>query len=113
MLAADLPEASYDLWHDRAVFHFLIEPVDRASYLATLRRSLKPGGVVVLATFGPNGPDKCSGLRVARYTPEDLHRELGAPFELLGAATEIHRTPWGSEQEFSYCFCRLPAAARS
>ncbi|MBK8937953.1 MAG: class I SAM-dependent methyltransferase [Polyangiaceae bacterium] len=113
VLAADLPEASYDLWHDRAVFHFLIEPVDRASYLATLRRSLKPGGVVVLATFGPNGPDKCSGLRVARYTPEDLHRELGAPFELLGAATEIHRTPWGSEQEFSYCFCRLPAAARS
>jgi SAM-dependent methyltransferase len=104
-----LEPASYDFWHDRAVFHFLRDPAARERYVASVRRSVKPGGHVVVATFGPHGPEKCSGLEVMRYSPEELHAEFGSDFARLASATERHLTPWGTEQEFIYCYCRLPA----
>jgi len=106
---AQLEVAAYDFWHDRAVFHFLSDRLARERYVATVRKSLKPGGHVVVATFGPHGPEKCSGLEVMRYSPEELHAEFGHEFAQLANATETHLTPWGSEQEFTYCYCRMPA----
>jgi ubiquinone/menaquinone biosynthesis C-methylase UbiE len=102
---AVLPEAAYDVWHDRAVFHFLTKDTDRARYVAQVLRAVKPGGHVIVAAFGPGGPLQCSGLDVARYTPDALHAEFGAPFRLLRHQTEIHYTPAGKEQEFVYCYC--------
>ena len=102
---ADLPAAHYDVWHDRAVFHFLTDPADRARYVAQVLKSVKPGGHVIVAAFGPEGPLQCSGLDVMRYAPDALHAEFGAPFRLLGHETEIHHTPAGKEQEFVYCYC--------
>jgi SAM-dependent methyltransferase len=102
---ADLPAAHYDVWHDRAVFHFLTDPADRARYVAQVLNSVKPGGYVIVAAFGPEGPLQCSGLDVMRYAPDALHAEFGAPFRLLGHETEIHHTPAGKEQEFVYCYC--------
>jgi len=102
---ADLPVAHYDVWHDRAVFHFLTDPADRARYVAQVLKSVKPGGHVIVAAFGPEGPLQCSGLDVMRYAPDALHAEFGAPFRLLGHETEIHHTPAGKEQEFVYCYC--------
>jgi SAM-dependent methyltransferase len=106
---APLEPASYDFWHDRAVFHFLRDPAGRERYVAAVRRSLKPGGHVVVATFGPHGPEKCSGLEAMRYSPDELHAEFGSEFARLASATESHVTPWGTEQEFIYCYCRMPA----
>ena len=103
-----LPVEAYDFWHDRAVFHFLREPLARERYVAAVRRALKPGGHIVVATFGPHGPEKCSGLEVLRFTPEALHAEFGPEFTRLASATETHTTPWGTEQEFVYCYCRMP-----
>jgi len=105
---AGLPVGVYDFWHDRAVFHFLRDPLARGRYVAAVRRSLKPGGHIVVATFGPHGPEKCSGLEVMRFTPEALHAEFGSEFARLASATEIHTTPRGAEQEFVYCYCRMP-----
>jgi SAM-dependent methyltransferase len=102
---ADLPAARYDVWHDRAVFHFLTDPADRARYVAQVLKSVKPGGHVIVAAFGPGGPLQCSGLDVVRYAPDALHAEFGTPFRLLGHGTEIHHTPSGQEQEFVYCYC--------
>ncbi len=102
---AELPIARYDIWHDRAVFHFLTDPEDRARYVAQVLKSVKPGGHVIVATFGPGGPLQCSGLDVVRYAPDALHAEFGAPFRLLKHETEIHHTPTGKEQEFVYCYC--------
>lgn len=102
---AELPVARYDVWHDRAVFHFLTDPEDRARYVAQVLKSVKPGGHVIVATFGPGGPLQCSGLDVVRYAPDALHAEFGAPFRLLRHETEIHHTPTGKEQEFVYCYC--------
>jgi 2-polyprenyl-3-methyl-5-hydroxy-6-metoxy-1,4-benzoquinol methylase len=104
---AQLPEGAYDFWHDRAVFHFLLDPLARSRYVDNVRRSVKPGGHVVVATFGPHGPEKCSGLEVLRFTPDGLHSEFGTDFAMTGSATELHTTPWGTEQEFVYCYCRL------
>ena len=106
-LTDTLPAASFDVWHDRAVFHFLRDEEDRRRYVAAVRRSLKPGGHILVATFGPEGPSRCSGLDVVRYTPEELHAEFGGAFEKVGSATEMHSTPWGAEQQFVYCYCRL------
>jgi SAM-dependent methyltransferase len=92
----------FDLWHDRAVFHFMVEPADRNAYLAALRRTLAPGGHVVLATFAPGGPTECSGLPVARYGADELTDILGLGFELVSSRTEQHRTPGGHRQEFTY-----------
>ena len=103
---AELPAARYDVWHDRAVFHFLTDPADRARYVEQVLKSVKPGGHVIIAAFGPGGPLQCSGLDVMRYAPDALHAEFGAPFRLLRHETEIHHTPSGQEQEFVYCYCR-------
>ena len=103
-----LPENAYDFWHDRAVFHFLRDPQARSRYVGAVRRSLKPGGHIVVATFGPHGPEKCSGLEVMRFNPEELHAEFGPAFSKITSTIEMHTTPWGTEQEFVYCYCRLP-----
>ncbi len=102
---ASLPANTYDVWHDRAVFHFLTDPSDRARYVEQVLHAVKPGGHVIVATFGPGGPLQCSGLDVVRYAPDTLHAEFGEPFRLLSHETEIHQTPTGKEQEFVYCYC--------
>ncbi len=103
----ELPEHAYDFWHDRAVFHFLREPVDRRRYVASVRRSLRPGGHIVVATFGPQGPERCSGLEVMRYSADGLHDEFGGEFRKVASTIELHATPGGSEQQFVYCYCRM------
>jgi len=91
-----------DVWHDRAVFHFLTEPNDRTSYCIHLRQTLKVGGTVIIATFALDGPDHCSGLPVMRYSPDSLTRELGEGFELIESRPHVHHTPWGLAQSFQY-----------
>ena len=103
-----LPEQTYDIWHDRAVFHFLTDPVDRTAYVQQVMKSVKPGGHVIVATFSPDGPEQCSGLPVARYAPEELHQEFGPSFELIEHMNEEHKTPWGTVQHFVYCHCMKP-----
>lgn len=103
-----LPEQAYDIWHDRAVFHFLTEASDREAYVRQVMKSVKPGGHVIVATFAPDGPEQCSGLPVARYAPDQLHGEFGPAFDLVEHALEDHATPWGSIQHFVYCHCVKP-----
>ena len=103
---AELPAHAYDVWHDRAVFHFLTSPADRKAYVEAVLRAVKPGGHVIVATFAEDGPTQCSGLPVMRYSPGDLHAEFGSPFTLLRHEKEEHRTPAGSIQKFVYCYCR-------
>lgn len=93
---------SMDIWHDRAVFHFLTTPGERARYKQHLLATLKPGGSAIMATFALDGPEKCSGLPVQRYSPERLAEELGEAFELREARSHVHTTPWGSTQSFQY-----------
>lgn len=96
-----------DIWHDRAVFHFLTDAADRARYRTHLEALVKPNGAVIVATFALDGPEKCSGLPVARYSPETLAGELGPAFALVDSATHVHTTPWGTTQSFQYArFCR-------
>ena len=97
---------AYDLWHDRAVFHFMVEPTDRDGYVAALRRALPPGGHAMLATFGPDGPTHCSGLPVDRYGPDELAHVLGAEFELVSSRLDEHLTPSGHAQQFLYAHLR-------
>lgn len=104
-----LPEARYDVWHDRAVFHFLTDAASRAAYVRQVARSVRPGGHVIIGAFGPNGPTQCSGLDVVRYNADALHGEFGARFELLRHLEEDHKTPMGRSQQFVWCFCRLAA----
>ncbi len=104
---APLEAARYDLWHDRAVFHFLTTAEDREAYVRQVIRAVRPGGHVVVATFAPDGPETCSGLDVVRYDAGGLHRQFGSRFRLLDSVTELHQTPWGAPQPFIYCFCRL------
>jgi len=104
---ADLPEQAYDLWHDRAVFHFLTQAIDRQRYIETVRHAVRVGGHIILATFAPDGPERCSGLDVVRYSPESLHREFGGNFEVVDSTRETHHTPFGTEQKFVYCYCRM------
>jgi SAM-dependent methyltransferase len=92
-----------DIWHDRAVFHFLTSPDERGPYRAHLLQTLKPGGSAIVATFALDGPEKCSGLPVQRYSPSLLAAELGQPFELVDALPLLHTTPWGTTQSFQYC----------
>lgn len=103
----DLPERRFDFWHDRAVFHFLTDEAARQRYVLAVRHALKKGGHIVVATFGSSAPERCSGLPVVRYTPEGIHDQFGARFVKVGSENETHQTPWGSEQEFVYCFCKL------
>lgn len=104
---SDLPPSRYDVWHDRAVFHFLTAPGDRDAYVRQVARAVKHGGYVIVSTFGPEGPTKCSGLEVVRYDAESLHREFGVKFRLLGSSKEEHQTPFGTTQQFLYCYCRV------
>jgi SAM-dependent methyltransferase len=103
----ELPRRAYDFWHDRAVFHFLADEAERRRYVEAVRHALKPGGHIVVATFGPEGPERCSGLEVVRYTPDGLHAEFGGEFQKVASTTELHTTPWGTVQQFVYCYCRL------
>ena len=96
------PPHRFDLWHDRAVFHFLAAADDRRGHVATLRRTLQPGGTVVLSTFALDGPPKCSGLDVVHYDEPSILAELGAEFQLQEVRRETHVTPWQSEQHFIY-----------
>ena len=102
-----LPANTYDIWHDRAVFHFLTEPAQRAAYVAQVRRAVRPGGHVIVAAFGPDGPLQCSGLPVMRYSADALHGEFGAAFELVEHKAEAHHTPGGAIQQFVYCHCTM------
>jgi len=104
---ADMPVNTYDVWHDRAVFHFLTNPADRVAYVEQVRKSVVPGGHVIIGTFGPEGPTKCSGLSVDRYDAESLHSEFGKKFRLLDTVKEMHETPFRTIQQFVYCFCRV------
>jgi SAM-dependent methyltransferase len=102
-----LEPSAYDLWHDRAVFHFLTAREQRIAYVRQIARSVKPGGHIILGTFGPKGPAKCSGLEVMRYDAQSLHGELGARFNLVESYEELHQTPFGAAQQFLYCYFRL------
>jgi 2-polyprenyl-3-methyl-5-hydroxy-6-metoxy-1,4-benzoquinol methylase len=111
-LAGDICEIEleariYDLWHDRAVFHFLTTPERRLAYIRQVTRAVKPGGHVIVSTFGPQGPTRCSGLEVMRYDAESLHDEFGGRFRLVESSEELHQTPSGITQQFLYCYCRL------
>lgn len=103
----DLLAGRYDVWHDRAAFHFLTSPTERERYVAAVRQALKPGGHVIMATFALDGPEKCSGLPIARYGAGSLHAQFGERFELLDSRHETHVTPGGKEQRFVYCVCRM------
>ena len=106
VLTAELPARGYGVWHDRAVFHFLTTAADRAAYVRQVQRAVRPGGFVLVATFADDGPERCSGLPVARYSAEALHHEFGGEFELLGSERDAHHTPDGVVQSFVYCLCR-------
>jgi 2-polyprenyl-3-methyl-5-hydroxy-6-metoxy-1,4-benzoquinol methylase len=104
-----LPQNHFDVWHDRAVFHFLVTPEARAAYRSVLNRSLKPGGHLILATFAEDGPTQCSGLPVRNYSVTELETEVGSQFNLLHAGKEQHTTPSGAIQNFIYCLFRKAA----
>jgi SAM-dependent methyltransferase len=97
------PARRYGLWHDRAVFHFLTRREDREHYVAALRQALLPDGHVIIATFGPSGPERCSGLATMRYDAKALAAELGSAFRLVDWSLAVHRTPSDKEQQFLYC----------
>lgn len=107
ILNARLPDRHFDVWHDRAVFHFLTAPADREAYVRQVRHAVRPGGHVIVATFAEDGPQQCSGLPVMRYSHDALHGEFGPAFSLLGKASELHPTPFGTVQSFIYCYCRM------
>jgi SAM-dependent methyltransferase len=102
-----LPFQSFDVWHDRAVFHFLVDEDERRKYVRAVVNAVRPGGHVIVGTFGPEGPETCSGLSVMRYDAESLHREFGRQFRVEESTKEIHTTPWGADQQFVYCCCRV------
>lgn len=106
---AEFPVNRFDIWHDRAVFHFLTDPADRHAYVERVMRSVRPGGHVIVATFAEDGPEKCSGLPVMKYKPETLHAEFGDAFLLVEHEKEAHHTPVGAVQQFVYCYCRKAA----
>ena len=111
-LAADITEAAlepgaYDVWHDRAVFHFLTASEQRVAYVRNVAHAVRPGGHVIVSTFGPEGPTKCSGLDVIRYDAESLHDQFGVRFRLVESSKELHRTPFGTTQQFLFCYCKV------
>lgn len=105
-IAADIttwtPTDRYEVWHDRATFHFMVSEVDRSAYLDRLKQALTPGGQAIIATFALDGPEKCSGLPVIRYDPQSLAHTLGQEFMLVSSRPHLHRTPWGSVQPFQF-----------
>lgn len=100
------PPCQYGVWHDRAVFHFMTTTADQDAYIRALRAGTAEGSTVVLSTFALDGPEKCSGLPVERYSAASLAARIGAPFTLIDQATETHRTPWAAEQRFTYVVLR-------
>jgi ubiquinone/menaquinone biosynthesis C-methylase UbiE len=102
VLSAGLPEAGFDFWHDRAVLHFLTKPSDAEIYAKQAARAVRPGGFAVIGGFSPNGPERCSGLPVARRSARDVGRVLSSAFRLLTERSERHVTPAGAAQEFAY-----------
>jgi SAM-dependent methyltransferase len=102
-----LPKAGFDLWHDRAVFHFLTEAGQRRAYVEQVKRALKPGSSLIVSTFGPSGPERCSGLATMRYDAAALGTEFGERFSLAENSLELHETPSGAEQQFLYCWWRF------
>lgn len=104
---APIPASYYDVWHDRAVFHFLITPQDRRTYVEVMHHALKPRAHIIIATFGPQAPPQCSGLEVVRYDAERLHAELGESLTLKEIRQELHVTPGGVKQEYMYCHFQM------
>ena len=102
VLTTQLPRNGYTLWHDRAVYHFLVTPENRAAYRRQIRHALAPGGFVIISSFSLEGPRRCSGLEVCRYSPESLLAELGRGFRLIDSAAENHLTPAHAMQAFQY-----------
>lgn len=100
------PPQPFDIWHDRAAFHFLVEEHDRAAYIDRLHAGVKPGGHAIIATFAPDGPEKCSGLPVQRYSPESLAKTIGNAFDLVEHQLHRHVTPWGAVQSFQFSVLR-------
>jgi len=97
-----LPKNHYDLWHDRAAFHFLVKGSDRDQYIQMLSKAITPNAHVIISTFGPRGPMKCSGLDIVRYGAREIKKVLGSDFQLVESIKEIHKTPFNTEQEFMY-----------
>lgn len=107
VIKIQLAPRAYDLWHDRAVFHFLTSTEARHAYVKDVARAVKRGGHVIVSTFGPEGPTKCSGLDVLRYDADSLHAQFGPRFRLVDSSKELHQTPFGTTQQFLYCYCRV------
>ncbi len=103
VLEVELPQAGFDVWHDRAVFHFLTSSRDQQRYVAQVRHALRPRGYIVISTFAEDGPSRCSGLEVQRYSPESLQAVFGTDLRLVHSSRELHVTPAGREQAFIYC----------
>jgi SAM-dependent methyltransferase len=101
------PSQSYDVWHDRAAFHFLTDPADQAAYVERLRRALRRGGHAIIATFALDGPEKCSGLPVARHNADSLGAALGRGFVVVDARPHEHVTSWGTTQRFQFSTFRF------
>jgi 2-polyprenyl-3-methyl-5-hydroxy-6-metoxy-1,4-benzoquinol methylase len=100
------PHRTYDVWHDRAAFHFLTQAADRAAYVAALDAAVPSGGHAIIATFAPDGPERCSGLPVVRYDPQELAKVIGPSFELVGERRQLHATPSGGSQSFQFSVLR-------
>lgn len=100
------PPCRYGIWHDRAVFHFMTSTADQDGYIRALCAGTAEGSIVVISTFALDGPEKCSGLPVQRYSAESLAKRIGLPFVLIDEAVEVHRTPWAAEQKFNYVVLR-------
>jgi SAM-dependent methyltransferase len=96
------PSETYDFWHDRAALHFLTDPEDRIAYAGRVRKAVRPGGHVIIGTFAPDGPERCSGLRVVRHDAVSLGEMLGSEFELIESRPYSHRTPTGATQRFQF-----------
>lgn len=96
------PPRRWGLWHDRAVFHFMTDESRQDGYIGAMQKALPVGGTAIIATFAPDGPERCSGLPVQRYDAESLAERLGAGFRLIASEREEHVTPWGSRQRFVY-----------
>lgn len=109
VLKHDLSSQSVDIWHDRAVFHFFTDERQRRQYMKQVLQALRPGGYAIVGTFGPQGPPQCSGLPVARYGADELLEQFGHRFRLVESCIDVHTTPWGAEQQFVYCLCKLMA----
>ena len=107
VLTEPFAPSSFAVWHDRAVFHFLTDARDRTAYVEAARRAIRPGGHVIVASFAIDGPTRCSGLEVVRYSPEAMHSQFGSDFRLLDSVREEHHTPSGAMQPFVYCLCRV------